>query len=81
MDVHLKTLPLNMKNYYQMPLDDVYKKLNSREGGLTSKEAEDRLALSGENVLKEKNKMSAKYMPIRRVLILEKNFFNSYINT
>lgn len=47
-----------MKNFYQMPLDEVFKQVQSSENGLTSKQAEDRLTLSGENVLKEKNKKS-----------------------
>ena len=47
-----------MKNFYQMPLDEVFNQVNSTENGLTSKEASDRLADHGENVLKEKNKKS-----------------------
>ncbi len=45
-----------MKNFYQMPLDEVYKQVQSSEEGLTTKQAEEKIALSGENVLKEKNK-------------------------
>lgn len=47
-----------MKKYYQMPLDEVYSAVQSSEEGLTSKEAGERLADHGENVLKEKNKKS-----------------------
>ncbi len=47
-----------MKKYYQMPLDEVYSSVQSSEEGLTSKEAAERLADHGENILKEKNKKS-----------------------
>ena len=47
-----------MKNFYQMPIDEVFKQLNTSEEGLSNKEANEKLALSGENVLKEKNKKS-----------------------
>ncbi len=47
-----------MKNFYQMPMDEVYKNVHSSENGLSSEEAKDRLAENGENVLKEKNKKS-----------------------
>lgn len=47
-----------MKNFYQMPIDEVFKQLNTSEEGLSNKEADEKLALSGENVLKEKNKKS-----------------------
>jgi len=47
-----------MKKYYQMPLDEVYSAVQSSEEGLTSKEAGERLADHGENILKEKNKKS-----------------------
>ena len=48
-----------MKKYYQNSLSDVFKSVNSSEDGLSSKEAEERQSLQGENVLKEKNKKSA----------------------
>lgn len=47
-----------MKNFYQKSLEQVFKEVHSSEDGLTTKEAEERIALSGENVLKEKNKKS-----------------------
>ncbi len=47
-----------MKNTYQLAVEDVYKNVNSSENGLSSKEADERLAENGENVLKEKNKKS-----------------------
>ncbi len=48
-----------MKNFYQQSLEQVYNNTNSSENGLSSEQAKQRLALSGENVLKEKNKKSA----------------------
>ena len=48
-----------MKNFYQMTLQEVYEETESTEKGLSSKIAQERLELEGENVLKEKNKKSA----------------------
>lgn len=48
-----------MKNFYQMSLQEVYEETESTEKGLSSKQAQERLELEGENVLKEKNKKSA----------------------
>lgn len=48
-----------MKNFYQMTLQEVYEETGSTEKGLSSKIAQERLELEGENVLKEKNKKSA----------------------
>lgn len=47
-----------MKNYYQKPIEQVFKEVHSSEDGLSSKEAKERISLYGENVLKEKNKKS-----------------------
>ena len=47
-----------MKNFYEMPLDEVYKEVHSTEDGLTNSQAKERLSQQGENVLKEKNKKS-----------------------
>lgn len=47
-----------MKKFYQMSVEEALKQVNSCEEGLSVKEAENRLNLDGENVLKEKNKKS-----------------------
>lgn len=48
-----------MKLFYEMTKEEVLKKVNSSEKGLSSSEAEERLVDNGKNVLKEKNKKSA----------------------
>lgn len=48
-----------MKKFYQMQVDEVFKRVDSSQDGLTEKEAQERLNTYGENVLKEKNKKSA----------------------
>lgn len=47
-----------MKFFYEMSKEDVLKKVESTAKGLTTEEAEERLADNGKNVLKEKNKKS-----------------------
>ncbi len=47
-----------MKKFYQEPIENVFKRLDSCETGLTSAEAANRLHTHGSNVLKEKNKKS-----------------------
>ena len=47
-----------MKNYYQKPIEQVFKEVHSSEDWLSSQEAKERISLYGENVLKEKNKKS-----------------------
>jgi len=47
-----------MKFFYEMSKEDVLKKLETTKNGLTSSEAEERLADNGKNILKEKNKKS-----------------------
>ena len=48
-----------MKKYYEQSIEEIYENLNTSENGLTQKEAENRLELNGENILKEKNKKTA----------------------
>lgn len=48
-----------MKKFYEQEIDEIYKNLNSTVDGLSQKEAENRLSINGENILKEKNKKSA----------------------
>lgn len=47
-----------MKFFYELSKEDVLKKLETTRNGLTSQEAEERLADNGKNILKEKNKKS-----------------------
>ena len=47
-----------MKFFYELSKEDVLKKVESSRQGLSSEEAEERLAENGKNVLKEKNKKS-----------------------
>ena len=47
-----------MKYFYEMSKEDVLKKVESTSQGLSSAEAEERLAENGKNILKEKNKKS-----------------------
>ena len=47
-----------MKKFYQESVTDVFIRLSTDEEGLTTKEATERLAEHGENILKEKNKKS-----------------------
>lgn len=47
-----------MKFFYELSKEDVMKKLETTRNGLTSQEAEERLADNGKNILKEKNKKS-----------------------
>lgn len=47
-----------MKEVYKEKVEDIYKRLDTSENGLTSKEANNRLIRDGENKLKEKKKKS-----------------------
>ena len=47
-----------MKFFYEMSKEDVLKKVESSKQGLSTEEAEERLAENGKNILKEKNKKS-----------------------
>ena len=42
-----------MKNYYQKPIEQVFKEVHSSEDGLSSQEAKERISLTGENILKD----------------------------
>lgn len=65
-----------MKDFWSYDKDDILKKLNSSEAGLSNKEAEDRIAKYGKNVFEEK-KSTSKFMiflsqfksPITMILI------------
>ncbi|WP_297393285.1 magnesium-translocating P-type ATPase [uncultured Peptoniphilus sp.] len=47
-----------MKNFWSYDKDDILKKLNSSEAGLSNKEAEDRIATYGKNIFEEKKSAS-----------------------
>ena len=46
------------KRFYEMTEEEVFNTLQTSEKGLTQTEAEERLQIHGENILKEKNKKS-----------------------
>ena len=48
-----------MEKFYKKEINDVFASLHTSENGLSAKEAEERLILNGENVLKERNKKNA----------------------
>ena len=49
---------MDMKEVYKEKVEDIYKRLDTSENGLTSKKANNRLIRDGENKLKEKKKKS-----------------------
>lgn len=75
-----------MKNYYNLKIEDIYKKLNTNEDGLTEEEAKKRLEENGENKLKEAKKKSniikflSQFNDLMIILLIFASIFSAVIS-